>query len=261
MNIVVCVKHAIDEGELKADAGGKPIFPDAQARMSTFDKNAIEEAVRIKEAKGGSITVLSLGSGDWKKTIKEALAMGCDKGLALSSEQHFDTLGTSFYLARALKSKAAPFDLVICSEGASDTYSGLIGPMLGEWLQLPFVGYARKIEVDANSRTVRCESALEETVEVLEAGLPAVISVVSEINSPRYPTLLQIMQASKKPIEEITLQSLTEGVGSAGPPGARSRVMEMTVQPVHRKRVVFEGVPDEVAAKLVDALNTEGVLQ
>ena len=93
MNIVVCIKHAVDESELRADAGGKPQLQGAQAKMSTFDRNAVEEAVKVKEAKTGTVAVVSLGNGDWKKSIKEALAMGCDRAVAVNSaDQQLDTI-------------------------------------------------------------------------------------------------------------------------------------------------------------------------
>jgi electron transfer flavoprotein beta subunit len=226
--------------------------------MSTFDRTAVEEAVRIKEKKGGTVTVISLGANDWKKSIKEALAMGCDRAIAVSSSDYIDTLGTSYLLARAAQ-RAGPFDLLICSEGSSDTYHGLVAPMVAEWLSLPFMGYVRKIEIDA-AGVALCELALEESLEVVEAKLPAVISVVSEINSPRYPTLLQIMQASKKPVEDVTVESLKAGDTGAGAPTGGVKVLEINAQAMNRKRVIFEDPPDEAAGKLLDALKSEGVL-
>lgn len=253
MNIVVCVKHAIDESELKVDSAGTPILQGAQARMSTFDRNAVEEAVRIKEAKGGSVTVVSLGSGDWKKSIKEALAMGCDRGVAVQSAGYLDALETAYYLARAI-SRIGSFDLVIFSEGASDTYQGLVGPMVAEWLRLAFIGYARKVEL--SERAARCEVALEDGDEVVEADLPLVLSVVSEVNTPRFPTLLQIMQASKKPLEDVAAQSLADDRA----PKRRTEVSSMRSQPTERRMIIFEGPPSETAGKLAAALKTEGIL-
>src|SRR5208283_1127919 len=103
LNVAVCVKHAVDESELKVDGAGRPVLQGAQARMSAFDRSAVEEAVRIKEAKGGSVTVISLGANDWRKSIKEALAMGCDKAVAIYSVGYLDALSTSYFLARAVQ--------------------------------------------------------------------------------------------------------------------------------------------------------------
>jgi len=253
MRIAVCVKHAVDETELRVDAGGNPQLKGAATKMSTFDKNAVEEALRLKAAHSGEVVVVTVGTPEAKKTMKEALAMGADRGVLVSADpMAMDTRRTAELLAAALK-RGGPYDVVICSEGSSDMYSGLVPPMLGELLGLPYVGYARKIEASAQSAKV--ERALEDSVEVVEAPLPLVVSVVSEINEPRYPTLIQIMQAGKKPMEELTPEGLMPGLAPSP-----SLVKNMKAQAMARKRVVFEGAPDETAKKLVDALAAEGVL-
>jgi len=253
MKIAVCVKHAVDETELKVDAGGNPQLKGAPTKMSTFDKNAVEEALRLKAAHQGEVVILTIGTTEAKKTMKEALAMGADRGVLVSSDpMAMDTLRTAQLLAAALK-KGGPYDVVLCSEGSSDMYSGLVPPMVGEILGLPYVGYARKIEVSGQSAKV--ERALEDSVEVVEAPMPLVVSVVSEINEPRYPTLIQIMQAGKKPMEELSPEALLPGAGQSA-----SLVRGMKAQAMARKRVVFEGPPEETAKKLVEALAAEGVL-
>jgi len=253
VRIAVCVKHAVDETELKVDSGGNPQLKGAPAKMSTFDKNAVEEALRLKAAHQGEVVVLTVGTPEAKKTMKEALAMGADRGVLVTADpMAMDTRRTSELLASALK-RGGPYDTILCSEGSSDMYSGLVPPMLGELLGLPYVGYARKIDIVG--QLAKVERALEDSVEVLEAPLPLVVSVVSEINEPRYPTLIQIMQAGKKPLEELAPETLLPG---AGPPVPLVRGMK--AQAMARKRVLFEGPPEETAKKLVDALAAEGVL-
>ena len=159
---------------------------------------------------------------------------------------------TAGMLSAAIK-RSGPFDIVLCSEGSSDTYSGQVPPMLGEMMGVAFVSYARKIEV--SGQTARVERSLEDSVESVEAQLPVTVSVVSEINEPRYPTLIQIMQAGKKPIEELSGEQLS-------PAGAyrEASTASMSAQQSARKRIMIEGSPDEAAAKLVEALMKEGVL-
>jgi len=252
MNIVVCVKHATDENELQSDELGKPRLNPAARKMATFDHNAVEAAARIRDSKGGSITVVSLGDDDCKKTVKEALAMGGDRGLVILSNSNLDALMTSYYLAKAIQKIGNP-DLILCSEGASDTYVGFLGPMLAEWMNLPFIGYARDIEI--TEPTVKCEEQLEDRMETVAANLPAVISVVSEINEPRYTTLLQIIQASKKPIEEITLESLK----APDFPYSQVEVIDVSAETSNRKRIIFEGSPETTAKMLITALDSEGI--
>lgn len=253
MKIAVCVKHAVDETELKIDSSGKPQLGGAASRMSTFDKNAVEEGLRLRSAHSGEVVIFTVGTADSRKTMKEALAMGADRGVQISADPlSIDTLRTADLLAAAVK-KGGPFDVVLCSEGSSDAYSGQVPPMIGEFLGLAYIGYARKVEV--SGRTARIERSLEDSVEVVEAPVPFVASVVSEINEPRYPTLIQIMQASKKPVEELDGEQLS-------PLGEykQAAVVSMNAQPSSRKHVIFDGSPDEAAAKLVDALTKEGVL-
>ena len=254
MKIAVCVKHAVDETELKLDPSGKPLLAGAAGKMSTFDKNAVEEGLRLKAKLQGDVTVFMVGTPDSKKTLKEALAMGADRGvLVTSAPGTLDTFRTAEVLAGAIK-KSGPYDIVICAEGSSDTYSGQVPPMLGEFLGVPYVGYARKIDVSGQS--ARIERSLEDSVETVESPIPLALSVVSEINEPRYPTLIQIMQASKKPIEELTADA-------AAPPGDYKQlaVSSMSSQPSSRKHVLIQGTPEEAAAKLVEALVKEGVLK
>jgi electron transfer flavoprotein beta subunit len=253
MKVAVCVKHAIDETELKVDSGGSPQLKGAASKMSTFDKNAVEEALRLKSSHAGQVDILTVGTAEAKKSMKEGLAMGADKGVLVTADpMNMDTSRTAELLAAAVK-RGGPYDVILCSEGSSDVYSGLVPPMLGEILGLPYVGYVKKIEVSGQS--AKLERALEDSIEVVEAQLPLVVSVVSEINEPRYPTLIQIMQAGKKPMEELTPEALIPGSRAAP-----SLVTGMKAQAMARKKVVFEGAPEETAKKLLDALASEGVL-
>jgi electron transfer flavoprotein beta subunit len=254
MRIAVCVKHAIDETELRLDSSGKPQLVGAVRKMSTFDKSAVEEGLRLKAANQGEVVIFTVGTPESKKTLKEALAMGGDKGIIVTADPlAIDTFRTAEMIAAAIK-RSGPFDIVVCSEGSSDTYSGLVPPMIGEILGLPYVGYARKIQ--ANGSSVRVDRSLEDSIETVEVPLPLVVSVLSEISEPRYLTLFQIMQASKKPMEELNGDQLVP-LGSC----KQTTVVSMSAQPSIRKHVMFEGTPDEAAAKLVDALMKEGVLK
>ncbi len=253
MKIAVCVKHTVDEAELKVDSSGSPQLAGAASKMSTFDKNAVEEALRLKAAHSGEVVIVTVGAPEAKKSMKEALAMGADRGILVNADPlKMETRRTAELLAAALR-KGGPFDVILCSEGSSDIYSGLVPPMLGEVLGLPYVGYARKIEL--SGATAKVERSLEDSVEVIEAPLPVVAAVVSEINEPRYPTLIQIMQAGKKPMEELSPDAILPGSKPLG-----SLVQGMKAQAMARKRVVFDGPPEEAAAKLIDALATAGVI-
>ena len=257
MNIVVLVKSAIDEAELRADPSGRPVLKGATTKMSNFDKNGVEEALRLKEEHRGNstVTVLTVGGAEAKKAIREAMAMGATKAVHVLAEPEAwpDALGTAYYLAKAIR-RIGDVDLVVCSEGASDTYQGQVGAMVAELLGIPCLAYAKKVEVVGTK--IRCEQGSEKGARVLEASLPVVLSVLSETNVPRYPTLLQVMVASKKAIEDVQLASLK----GSDYPETGFEVLGVSLQPVNRKRRILEGPPEVAAKKLVEALKQEGVI-
>ncbi len=255
MNIVVLVKSAVNEAELRADQAGHPVLKGAATKMSNFDMNGVEEAVKLKEKNGGTVIVVTLGDTDAKKAIREAMAMGGTRAVHVVSDPSGapDSLGTAYLLAKAVK-HLGEVDIVVCSEGASDTYQGQVGAMVAEFLGMPLLAFAKKVE--AGEGKVKCEQSSERGVEVIEAKLPAVVSVVSEANVPRYPTLLQVMVAGRKAIEDIPLASLKD----AGYPETGMEVLDVALQPNNRKKVLLEGSPEEAAKKLVDALKQEGVI-
>ena len=253
MKIAVCVKHAVDEAELKVDQSGSPVLAGSASKVSTFDKNAVEEALKLKSSQGGEVVVFTVGPADARKSMKEALAMGADRGVLVVAEATIsDTLHTASLLAGAL-SKAGPFDAIFCSEGSSDTYSGQVPPMLAELMALPYAGYVRKLVVSQGKAVA--ERSLEESVEAVEMPVPFIASVVSEINEPRYPTLIQIMQASKKPVEELPAALLPQAQRASS-----TAVVSMVAHVSNRKKLMIGGTPEDAAAKLLEALDKEGVL-
>lgn len=255
MNVVVLVKSAVNEAELRADSAGHPVLKSPPTKLSNFDLNGVEEAVKQKEKNGGAVIVMTLGGPDAKKAIREAMAMGGTRAVHILAEptDSPDSLGTAYLLAKAIK-RIAEVDLVVCSEGASDTYQGQVGAMVAEFLEMPFLAYAKNVEAEGGK--VRCEQGSETGVKILEAKLPAVVSVVSETNVPRYPTLLQVMVAGRKAIEDLPLASLR----GEDYPETGMEVLDVTMQPANRKKILFDGSPEESAKKLVEALKQEGVL-
>jgi electron transfer flavoprotein beta subunit len=261
VEIIVCFKHVIDETELRIDrANNKISFEGAKTKISDDDKNAIEEAVRLKEKNGGSVTALSVGAADAKKSVKEALAMGCDKARLVNDPlfQDSDAIRTAYILSEAIK-KIGMFDLVITATGTTDVYSGIVGPSLAEWLQVPQITFASKLTLSGGK--VTAERLLEEGIDVVECKLPALVTVAREINQPRFPTLIQIMGAGKKELLEWNAQTLGIAANSVGKTGSSVEVRALNIPRSARKKVLFEGKPDETSAKLADALLKEGVVK
>lgn len=261
LKIIVCVKQALDVTQIKADHATRQIITvDAKRKISDFDKNAIEEALRIKETQGAEVTALTVSSEDARMILREALAMGADKAYMVSdpSFEGSDTLVTSYILAEAIK-KIGEFDLILCGEASVDSYSAQVGPRLAERLEIPLVAYARKLSIEGNTLTV--ERTLEDSYETVKAKTPALVTVTAEINTPRIPSLMAIMKASKKEIVTWTVQDLSISKEKVGKTGSAIQITEVLAPKVERKKIVIKGeTAAEIAEQLAKALIKEGVV-
>jgi len=261
VRIFVCVKQAIDVSQLKVDTATRRLITvDAPKKISNFDKNALEEAIRLKEKLGGEVITLTVGSEDAKTTIREALAMGADKAYIVSdpSFEDSDTLATSYILAEAVK-KLGQFDLILCGEASIDSFSAQIGPRLAERLNVPLVSYVRKLSLEGNVATA--ERTWEDSCETVKTKTPALLTVTKELNEPRIPSLMMIMKASKK--EVILWKAADLGISNdkVGEKGSAIKVMSVLAPKVERKKIVIKGETSaETAEKLAKALFQEGVV-
>jgi electron transfer flavoprotein beta subunit len=204
MNIVVCVKQVPDtavERSLQPDGRLDRQTPDGL--INELDEYAIEEGLRIAEAHGGEVTILTMGPGKAADSVRKALSMGADKAVHLSDEAlaGSDALVTSYAIAQVLKTTG--FDLVICGSESTDARTGVLPAMLAERLGVPQLTLASKVDIDGDSVTIRRVS--DEGYAVVTGQMPAVVSVVEKINEPRYPSFKGIMAAKKKPVQTLTL--------------------------------------------------------
>ena len=258
-SIAVCVKYIPDVEQVKADREGKLIMEGVSMRTNDLDKNAIEEAVKIKEKLGWKTFAITIGPEGAKMALREALAMGIDEAYLACDEafKDLDTLGTTTVLAKVIE-KAGGADLVICGEVSLDSFSGQVGPKLAELLGVPCVSCVRKIEVRDGELLV--ERALEDRYEELAVPLPVVVTVTREINTPRIPSLMAIMKAAKKEIKVLGAQDL--GLSAEKLSALRAHgLLEVIVPPMERKKVRIAGeTPEEIAENLLKALEEEGVL-
>ena len=260
VEIIVCFKHVVDESELKVDrANNKINFEGAKTKISDDDKNAIEEAVRLKEKNGGTVIGLCMGQTDARKSVKEALAMGCDKARLLSDSafQDGDAIRTAYILSQAIK-KIGKYDIIITATGTTDVYSGIVGPALAEFLEIPQATFVSKVALAGNKVTL--DRLMEEGVETVECDLPLLITVAREINQPRFPTLIQIMSAGKKEIIEWKASDLGIEASTVGKNGSLVQVTSTQVPKSARKKILFEGSASESSERLADALLKEGVV-
>ena len=257
--ILVCLKQAVDVSQLKVDpATRRLVTAGAPKKISDFDKNALEEAIRIKEKLGGvEVLTLTVSPEDAKPVLREALAIGADRAYIVNdpSVQGADTMGTAYILAEMIK-KIADFDLILCGETSLDSFSGLVGPRLSELLNLPQITSVRKVAVEGD--TVVAERSLEDASETVKAKMPALISVTREINQPRIPSLMMIMKASKKEIVTWTLKDLNVSTEKIA---AKTEVIDALAPKMERKKIKITGESvQEIAEKLAKALIQEGVV-
>ncbi|MFV9504518.1 MAG: electron transfer flavoprotein subunit beta/FixA family protein [Oscillochloridaceae bacterium umkhey_bin13] len=199
MHIVVCLKQVPRDNSVKIN-GDLSINADGIEKIiNLFDEYAIEEGIAWNEKHGGKLTVLSMGSEEWVEQIRRALAMGATDSLLLSdpSFANLDTLAAAKVVAAAIK-KLGDVDLVITGRNSTDDESGAFAPALARtlgWAQVTYVG--KVLDVDPAGKQISAERHLETVVETVSASLPAVVSVIKDINNPRYPSLLKIKKVAK----------------------------------------------------------------
>ncbi len=231
MNIVVCVKQVPDTwAEKRLDPADRTLDrASVDSVLNELDEYAVEEALRLKEAHGGEVTVLTMGPESAVEMIRKALSMGADKAVHLSDPalHGSDAVQTSYALAKVLA--MLEFDLVVLGSESTDARMSVLAPMLAERLQLPQLSLARKVEVDGS--TVRIQRQTDVGYDVVEASLPAVLSVVEKINEPRYPSFKGIMAAKKKPLTTLTAADAGIEPGMVGLGQAATRVADFATTP------------------------------
>jgi electron transfer flavoprotein beta subunit len=242
MNIVVCVKQVPDtavERTLKAGDGTLDReTPDGL--INELDEYAIEEGLKIAEAHGGEVTILSMGPAKAAESVRKALSMGADKAVHVSDEAlaGSDAVVTSLVLAQALKQTG--FDLVILGSESTDARTGVVPAMLAERLGVPQLTLASKVDVAGAEVTIR--RVTDDGYAVVTGSLPAVVSVVEKINEPRYPSFKGIMAAKKKPVQTLALADLGVDAGAAGLAGSWTAVADFAARP---PRAAGQVVKDE----------------
>lgn len=203
MNIIVCIKQVPDTTEVKINPEtGTLIREGVPSIVNPFDTYAIEEGLRLKEQFGGKVTVISMGPPQAIEALKEAVAMGADEAILLSDRAFAgsDTWATAYTLAEAIR-KLGSFDIILCGKQAIDGDTGQVGPGVARQLGISQLTYVFKIrKLDPEAHKVAVERLLEEGREVVESPLPALLTVVKDINQPRYPTFMGIRRATKMQI-------------------------------------------------------------
>ena len=207
MNIYVLLKRTFDTEEKITLSNGKISEDGAEFIINPYDEYAVEEAIQVRDAQGGEVTVISVGSEEAEKQLRTALAMGADKAVLIDIEddiENGDQFTTAKIIGEYLKDKKA--DLIIAGNVAIDGGSGQVGPRVAEILDIPYITTITKLDIsDGNVSVIR---DVEGDSETIEASLPLLVTAQQGLNEPRYPSLPGIMKAKKKPLEELELDDL-----------------------------------------------------
>jgi len=261
MNIVVCVKQVPDTWSEKKLAASDSTLDRAATDpvMNEMDEYAVEEALKLQEAQGGEVTILCMGPDAASETVRKALSMGADKAIHVMDDalHGSDAVATSLALAKAVEKagESGQVDLVLLGSESSDARMSVVPAMLAERLGRPQLTFAKEITVEGD--TVRIKRLTDEGYQVVEAALPAVVSVVEKINEPRYPSFKGIMAAKKKPVETFALADLGIDPGDVGLGGAWSAVESFEAAPPREAGTVVKDEGGDGADRLLEFLTAK----
>lgn len=258
MNIIVCIKQVPETTEVRINPETNTLIRDGvKSIINPFDMYAIEEAVRLKERFGGKVSVVTMGPPQAEGALREAISMGADEGFLVCDRAFAgsDTWATSYTLSGAVR-KTGAFDLIICGKQASDGDTAQVGPGIATHLDIPQVTYVKKIE-KADEKSITVERMLEEGFEVIESPLPALITVVKEINEPRIPSLKGMMRAKSAKITTLGQKDLDLDTARIGLCGSPTQVVKIFTPPQRQGGEILKGETAEIAKQLVALIKDE----
>ncbi|MBW2056079.1 MAG: electron transfer flavoprotein subunit beta/FixA family protein [Deltaproteobacteria bacterium] len=257
MKIVVCVKQVPDTTDVRINPEtGTLIREGVESITNPFDEFAIEEGLQIREKYGGEVNVVSMGPPQAIDVLRNALAMGADRTILLSDQAFAgaDTLATAYTLSKAIE-KIGEVDLVICGKQAIDGDTAQVGPGVATRLKIPQLTYVSKVkEIDPEKRRIVVERMLEDGKEVVESSLPALITVMKDINEPRLPSLLGIKKAARADIPTWTVADIDVDPKKVGFDGSPTWVMRVFTPEQRGGGEILQGEVPEVVAQLADKL-------
>lgn len=249
MKLIVCVKQVPDTGDIKINPETNTIIRDSMPSIvNPFDKNALEAAVRLKEAHGGTVTVISMGPNKASEALKECISLGADHGVLITDKAFAgaDTFSTSYVLAEVIKA-LGEFDLILCGKQAIDGDTAQVGPEIAEHLGVPQVTYAAKLDYADGILIIDKEH--DEGYEVQEMKLPGLCTVVKSINEPRMPTIRTKMAANRAVIQVFTAADLTLDASRLGLKGSPTRVKRAFSPPKKESGVKLDGFDSTAATE------------
>lgn len=253
MNIFVLVKRTFDTEEKITISNGKIQEDGAEFIINPYDEYAIEEAIQVRDAQGGKVTVVSIGGEETEKQLRTALAMGADEAVLINTEDDIDELdqySTAYILAKYLEDKKP--DLILAGNVAIDGGTGQVGPRVADLLNINYVTTITKLEVDGTA--VKIVRDIEGDSEIIETSLPLLVTAQQGLNEPRYPSLPGIMKAKKKPLVELELDDLDIDEDDVE---VKVETVEVFLSPQKSAGRILEGEIADQVKELVNLLHTE----
>ena len=261
MKIIVCIKQVPDTTEVKIDPEkGTLIREGVPSIVNPFDEYAVEAALRMKESKGGSVSVITMGPPQAVEALRKCIAMGADEGILVSDRAFAgsDTWSTSYTLAKAIEALGS-FDLILAGKQAIDGDTAQVGPGIAEHMQIPQVTYVQKVN-QIGETSMEVERGVETGYEVIEVNLPAVLTIDKSQNHPRLPSMMGTMKALKAEIKMMSAADLNLEEGRFGMDGSPTRVKKTFTPPPRKGGRMLDGEMDEAIRELVSILREEKIV-
>ncbi len=255
MKIIVCVKQVPDAKDVRLDPETNTLAREGvESIMNPYDQHALEEAVRLKEELGGEVVVLTMGPPQAEDVLRQAISCGADRAVLVSDRAFAgaDTWATSYTLEHAVKT-IGEFDLILCGKQAIDGDTAQVGPGLATRLDVPYLTCIQKIR-EAKKSGLVVERMMDDGFDVLGVSLPALLTVVKNINDPRVPSLKGKMKAKKADILVLSSEDIGADAACIGLPGSPTKVVDVFPPPPRGERAVLQGTLDEQIDQLVDKL-------
>jgi len=263
VDIIVCIKQVPDTKDIKLDPETNTLQREGvESIINPFDMYAVETALVLRDEWGGTVRAITMGPPQAEQALREVVSYGVDE-VALFSDRAFagaDTWATAFTLSKGIR-KLGEFDLIICGKQAIDGDTAQVGPGLAEQLNVPYVTFVRRIvKVDLKSRSMVVERLMDDGYDVVEASLPALLTVVKGINEPRVPSLKGKMKAKKIDIPIFSASDLEIDPESVGLTGSFTQVIEVFAPKPRGNRVIIEGETEVQVERLLADLKKDKVL-
>ncbi len=261
MKIVVCIKQVPDTTDVKINKETNTLIREGvKSIINPYDLYAIEEGLALKEAHGGSVIVISMGPPQVSESLKETISLGVDDVILLSDRAFAgaDSLATSYALAKAIE-KIGDVDLILCGKQAIDGDTAQVGPGMAEHLNIPHTTYVKAVN-EVTEKTIQARRMIEGGYEEIEMELPALLTVVKEINEPRMPSVRGILRSRHMEVPVWTVKDLDVDEKKIGLNGSPTQVVSIATPEINTTGQIFTGKVEEQVTNLFKALREQQIL-